>query len=320
MGELLMNRAWFKSVASAVVALGMIAANSLAAEVPTDYQPKYDEGYGLGYPIGYKSGLNTGKDRGRTEGWSTGKSEGFTSGSSAAYSPAFDLAYDARFPVGHRAGWETGLVEGFEEGFDYAPTYVAILNDWYNSSSLSAGNLTITSNFNSRHFDYSNGTNLIDSLAGTLSVWLIGSYDWNRHYFDQGFDEGKTAGFSVGSEDGYNLTYPIAYAGGYKIGFRDGVGVGTRNGTRDGREQGYDDGWDEGYGGGFDEGFYAGLDYHLFGEFVEPTYALQYTRRSNAFTVRSLKALQAPEPASLLLVGLAVGAGMLVRPGCGRRG
>jgi hypothetical protein len=111
----------------------------------------------------------------------------------------------------------------------------------------------------------------------------------------------------------------VAYAAGYKIGYRNGVGEGTSDGTRDGREQGYGDGWDEGYDGGFDEGFYAGVDYHLFGEFVEPRYALQYTRRSNAFTAHTLLALHAPEPASVVLVGLAVGAGLL-RPGRGRRG
>ncbi len=62
----------------------------------------------------------------------------------------------------------------------------------------------------------------------------------------------------------------------------------------------------EGYDGGFDDGFYAGIDYHLYGDFVEPTYAFQYARRSDAFAAQTLLALHAPEPTSLMLVGLAV--------------
>ena len=86
------------------------------------------------------------------------------------------------------------------------------------------------------------------------------------------------------------------------------------------RDVGCDDGWGAAYDGAFDAGFYARVDYHLYGDFVEPKYALQFSRRSTALTSRNLAALNAPEPASLVLVGVAVAFGLLRRPGRGRRG
>jgi hypothetical protein len=286
---------------------GVLGANNLCAEVPTEFQPNYDQGYGIGYPIGHRLGLIEGKDRGWRVGTETGTSVGFNTGWSAAYSPAYDLAYDAQYPVGHRAGWDDGVFEGFEEGFDYAPVIAAILNsegNWTNwGGGASSGNLSISggSFFSEVTISY------IDNSREPLD------YDWGKHFYNEGYSTGRDAGYSVGSTEGYNQAYPIAYARAYKIAFIDGVGMGTLDGTRDGGDEGYDEGWDEGYDGGFDEVFYAGIDYHLLGDFVEPTYSFAYVRRSNAFTSQTLLALHAPEPTSLVLVGLVAGAGLMVR-------
>ncbi len=291
-------------------ALVTFVANPLWADVPTEFQPKYDEGFDLGYPIGYKSGLFEGKTRGRTEGWTNGTNDGQNDGWEAAFQPAYDLAYDARYPRGHRAGWKDGVSVGFEEGFDWAPVIAEqYLNNYYNGGSY-AGALVI-SGMNNYHFGFTG----VFSSDLTISNGIF-AYDWSKHFYDAGYTDGRTEGFTVGTDEGYNLTYPKAYAAAYPIGYVSGVWDGTRDGTRQGGEQGYDDGWDSGYGMGYDEGFVAGVDYHLFGEFVRPKYVLEFTRRSDASTARTLLAVQAPEPGSLVLVGLAVGAGMLGR---GRR-
>jgi hypothetical protein len=309
-----MKRGSQVALGSALVALVAFVASPLWADVPTEFQPKYDEGFDLGYPVGYKSGLVSGKTRGRTEGWTNGTNDGQNDGWEAAFQPAYDLAYDARYPRGHRAGWKDGVVEGFEKGFDYAPTIAAeILNNWYNGGNYWSG-ITMVS---AGTFDISG----LGLYSGDYTVWRDNlGYDWAKHFYDEGFTDGRTEGFTVGSDEGYNLTYPKAYAAAYPIGYVSGVWDGTRDGTRQGGEQGYDDGWDTGYDTGYDEGFVAGVDYHLFGEFERPKYVLEFTRRSDASTRQTLLAVQAPEPASLVLVGLAVGAGLLLRPGRGRCG
>lgn len=293
-----------------LISLTTCSVQPLWAGVPTEYQPKYDEGFALGYPRGYTSGLADGKGRGWLEGKEKGNTEGYDAGWSAAYSPAFDLAYDTQYPVGHLAGWEAGLVTGFEEGFNYAPTIIAAsgITGWADLGNYGSG-IVMVSNGHGGFFGPS------DSMSGTLTVDLIDfTYDWAKHYFDDGFATGRDRGFSVGSDEGYKVNYPIGYATGYNIGHRNGIDEGTTEGIRAGGEQGFDDGWGEAYDGGFDEGFYAGIDYHLYGGFLEPQYDFQYTPRSNAATLSAFRALHAPEPACLLLVGLAAAAGILRRP------
>jgi hypothetical protein len=292
----------------------VLGASPLWAAVPTEFQPNYDHGYGIGYPIGHNLGLVQGKAAGVRQGTDKGTSEGFSTGWSSAYSPAYDLAYDARYPVGHRAGWDRGLSKGFDEGFDYAPVFVATVlsqsGNWSNwGGSSSSGILNISmSGVN---------TYAYNSILGLELRGPDPNYDWSKHYQNEGYNAGRETGLSVGHTEGYNLTYPFAYAAAYKIAFVDGVGEGTIDGTRDGRKEGYDEGWDAGYDGGFDLGFDAGLSYHLYGDFVEPRYALQYSRRSDASTLLTLRALQAPEPTGLMLVGIGAVAGVMVWP---RRG
>ena len=146
--------------------------------------------------------------------------------------------------------------------------------------------------------------------ARTFTTLRPGSFDWAAHYFDVGYGEGHSQGFSIGSDEGYNLTYPAAYKAAYKIGYIDGTDEGTYQGTRDGGDEGYDDGWGVGYDKGFDQGFYAGVDYHLFDDFVVPRYDFSYTARTTTYQLSGFNPA-APEPSSILLVGMAVALGLL---------
>jgi len=314
-----MIRAFVVLLAALLAGVGFV--DSVAAFVPEEFQPNYDEGYGVGYPKGYASGFHSGRERGRTEGWENGTNEGKSDGWNDAFQPAYDLAYDARFPMGHRAGWKEGLYNGFDEGFDYAPVIAKQVYEYYGITVSSGVTMTMVGS------DWSGG-----SFGGVLNINLSGGWgssldiytsfvdpipvDYAKIYYDEGYTVGQAAGYSTGSQEGYDLAYPKAYGAAYPLAYRLGVWDGTREGTKQGRREGYDDGFDVGYDSGYDEGFYAGIDYHLFGEFSIARYSLDYTPRSDRFTRQALLAAQAPEPGSVALALVGALAGGVLR--CGR--
>jgi len=280
---------------------GALFCHIATADVPELYQPNYDQGYEKGYSFGYKSGFDDGKMRGTNEGKENGRTDGFNTGWNETYQPAFDRAYDVTFPIGHAKGWEAGIVEGFQEGFDWAPVIAsqfANSNSSWSGYSGSISGVMVYGNWN--------WGSTLDSAD--YSVWRdhIVEIDWEKHYYDQGYTDGNGVGFSIGSDKGYQLAYPVAYAAAYTVGYKNGLHSGTEDGFRYGGQQGHDDGWSLGYDSAFDYGFYAGLDYHLFGEYYLPEYHLEYSRRSTSTA-------PIPEPACLMLVGLASACGLLRR-------
>lgn len=282
--------------------------DAAAAFVPDEFQPNYDKGYGVGYPKGYKSGLVDGKERGRTEGRENGTNDGKNDGWEAAFQPAYDIAYDARFPKGHFEGWKDGLYEGFDEGFDYAPVIAKQVYEYYGINT-SGGVIMLTSTNGYGSYGSMLSVNFWSGLSDAdYTVWRddLTTVDYAKVYYDEGYDDGHATGYSTGSQEGYDLIYPKAYAAAYAPAYRLGVWDGTRDGTKQGRSDGYDEGFDAGYNAIYDEAFYAGIDYRLFGEFSISRYSLDYTRRSDLFTRQALKAAQAPEPGSVVLVGMAV--------------
>jgi hypothetical protein len=252
-----------------------------------EFQSDYDDGYGRGHVIGYRHGLAAGKQDGWDEGTVNGKSAGFDAGWDVGYEPAFDRAYYLSLPIGHAAGWEVGLLEGFEEGLHWAPVILGS-----GSFGISGATYVVTRTPGS-------GSGLISISSGGMFGDILtelhpASYDWAKHYFNEGFADGKEAGLAIGTDEGFSFTYPRAYDAGYKRGYGNGILDGREQGTVEGNEEGYDAGWDLGYDDGFDYGFYSGLRYHHSGELLLPAYS--GFSGSGAFV---------PEPASAVLMGIA---------------
>ena len=138
--------------------------------------------------------------------------------------------------------------------------------------------------------------------------WRASAIDYTKVYYDLGYTDGSTAGDLVGAQDGYNLTYPVAYAKAYPVGHAKGIVAGIADGTAAGSTSGYSEGYSAGQTTGYDSGFTAGVQYHLFGKYNQPVYALNYVNRATG-------PAPVPEPSSLLLMGVtcALGLGLFRR-------
>jgi hypothetical protein len=223
--------------------------------IPDTYQPKYDEGYKVGYAGGYDSGFVSGKQRGTDEGTTNGQSDGYNKGFGESYQPAFDLAYNTQLPIGEAAGWNQGQVNGFAKGYDWAPTIM--------------GSVTVS---NGNH--YGGGvwgsvldvTMYSDNYGGNSNRRYLLPEEVPAFYYKLGLDDGNTIGVSEGSAAGYKVTYPDAYAAAFPIGYQNGTVEGTSQGSVNGEIKGFNAGWDLGYGPGFDSGFEAGIQHYLSGQ------------------------------------------------------
>ncbi|HEY2826669.1 MAG TPA: PEP-CTERM sorting domain-containing protein [Pirellulales bacterium] len=307
---------WFFGVAVLGFVLARPAvcrADAPSEFVPADFQPNYDLGYKSGLGTGYQSGLLTGRARGNTEGAAAGHTDGYTVGYGETYQPAFDRAYDLQYPIANRSGWDVGVRDGIYAGFDWAE---AAYRQWLSEQS---GSITVSGNSLGAGLFVSSGafnsTISFVNLNGTLfasdyTVWrshFDPNYDWAGHYYGVGVTDGTAAGTTLGDTVGYNLMYPLGYAAGYKFGVVDGKVGGVQEGTTAGGRQGNDDGWSAGNSSGYSVGFDAGMWYFETGNLVEPKYALAYAARS----VNSSQGV--PEPASIVLLAIAGGFGLLRR-------
>lgn len=280
--------------------------------IPGIYQPKYDEGHKVGYDTGYESGFLSGKQRGTEEGTANGRSDGYNKGYGETYQPAFDAAYNTLLPVGEKAGWNQGQINGFAEGYNWAPILagsVSVSNHNYGSGTF--GSLSISS--------------IMYGDLGLHSYVSLSPDEVPAFYYKLGLDDGTAKGTSDGSADGYKVTYADAYAAAYPIGYQNGTVEGVAQGTANGESQGFAAGWDLGYGPGFDIGFYAGIQHYLSGQQPSSSFGTLSIEIGGDIQVGDFGATidssnvvsdeSVPEPATLPLLSVAIGAVIFRRAG-----